>query len=74
LRARLSSTFVVFWDDRVMAKGYRPVARDQALLLPPDMREWLPEGHPVWLVIAAVADYPRKIIHDHEIHVGCTSG
>ena len=37
-----------------MAKRYRPVARDQAFLLPPDMREWLPAGHPVWLVIEVV--------------------
>ena len=34
-----------------MAKGYRPVRRDQPFLLPPDMREWLAEAHPVWLVI-----------------------
>jgi transposase len=40
-----------------MAKGYRPVDRDQPFLLPPDMREWLPAGHPVWLVIAAVEDH-----------------
>ena len=37
-----------------MAKRYRPVDRDQAFLLPPDMREWLPAGHPVWLVIGVV--------------------
>jgi len=37
-----------------MAKGYRPVRRDQPFLLPPDMREWLPEDDPVWLVIEAV--------------------
>ena len=37
-----------------MAKGYRPVLRDQPFLLPPDMREWLPAGHAVWLVIRAV--------------------
>src|ERR1700727_3496082 len=37
-----------------MAKGYRPVDRDQPFLLPPDMREWLPAGHAVWLVIEAV--------------------
>jgi transposase len=29
--------------------------RDQALLLPPDLREWLPEGHLAWFVIDAVA-------------------
>jgi transposase len=37
-----------------MAKGYRPVDRDQPFLFPPDMREWLPAGHPVWLVIRVV--------------------
>jgi|SRR5271165_871561 len=37
-----------------MAKRYRPVPRDQAFLLPPDMREWLPADHPVWLVIEVV--------------------
>jgi transposase len=40
-----------------MAKGYRPVRRDQPFLLPPDMREWLPEDHPVWLVIRVVSDH-----------------
>ncbi|MGO8961749.1 MAG: transposase [Streptosporangiaceae bacterium] len=37
-----------------MAKRYRPVPRDQPFLLPPDMRDWLPTGHPVWLVIEVV--------------------
>ena len=40
-----------------MAKGYRPVDRDQPFLFPPDMREWLPADHPVWLVITVVADH-----------------
>jgi|HubBroStandDraft_3_1064219.scaffolds.fasta_scaffold43849_1 transposase len=40
-----------------MAKGYRPVGRDQPFLLPPDMREWLPGDHPVWLVIRVVDDH-----------------
>src|SRR5262249_57018208 len=40
-----------------MAKGYRPVCRDQPFLLPPDMRDWLPPDHPVYLVIAAVEDH-----------------
>jgi transposase len=40
-----------------MAKGYRPVDRDQPFLLPPDMREWLPAGHPVWLVIRVVDEH-----------------
>jgi transposase len=40
-----------------MAKGYRPVDRDQPFLFPPDMREWLPADHPVWLVITVVEDH-----------------
>ena len=28
-----------------MARGYLPYDIDQRLLLPPDMRDWLPEGH-----------------------------
>jgi transposase len=40
-----------------MAKGYRPVSRDQPYLLPPDMRDWLAPGHPVWLVISVVGDH-----------------
>src|SRR5580693_8478414 len=40
-----------------MAKGYRPVGRDQPFLLPPDMREWLPADHPVWLVIRVVGEH-----------------
>ena len=46
-----------------MAKGYRPVIRDQGFLLPPDMRDWLPEGHPVWLVIEAVAQLDTSAFH-----------
>jgi transposase len=38
----------------LVAKGYRPVNRDQQFLLPPDMREWLPATHPVWTVIEIV--------------------
>jgi transposase len=38
-----------------MAKGFRPVERDQVFLLPPDMRDWLEPGHLVWFVLDAVA-------------------
>jgi transposase len=37
-----------------MAKWFRPVRRDETLLLPPDMRDWLPADHLVWFVIATV--------------------
>jgi transposase len=46
-----------------MAKGYRPVDRDQPFLLPPDMREWLPADHGVWLVIAAVGQLDTAVLH-----------
>ena len=34
----------------MMAKTFRPYAPDQMLLLPPSLREWLPEDHPVYFV------------------------
>ena len=45
------------------AKGYRPVDRDQPFLLPPDMRQWLPAGHAVWLVIEAVGVLDTSAFH-----------
>jgi transposase len=46
-----------------VAKGYRPVDRDQPFLLPPDMREWLPAGHAAWLVIEAVRLLDTSVFH-----------
>ncbi|HEY4462203.1 MAG TPA: transposase [Streptosporangiaceae bacterium] len=46
-----------------MAKGYRPVDRDQGFLLPPDMREWLRDGDPVWVVIEAVRMLDTSAFH-----------
>lgn len=37
-----------------MAKSYRPVLRDQPMLLPVDMRQWLPPDHLVWFVLDVV--------------------
>lgn len=37
-----------------MAKAFRPVLRDQPMLLPVDMREWLPADHLVWFVLDTV--------------------
>jgi transposase len=48
---------MIVWENRGMEKGHRPVRRDQPFLLPPDMREWLPAEHPVWLVITAVDEH-----------------
>lgn len=46
-----------------MAKGYRPVVRDQVFLFPPDMREWLSPDHPVWTVIAIVERLDTSAFH-----------
>ena len=35
---------------RAMAKTYRPYVPEQDLLLPPSLRDWLPEGHLAFFV------------------------
>ena len=37
-----------------MAQNFLPCDRDQELLLPPSLREWLPEDHLAWFVLDAV--------------------
>src|ERR1700733_12570 len=46
-----------------MAKGYLRVDRDQPFLLPPDMRQWLPADHVVWLVIEAGGRLDTSAFH-----------
>src|SRR5919204_2259891 len=38
-----------------MGQNFLAADREQAFLLPPDVRDWLPEGHFAWFVIDAVA-------------------
>ena len=38
-----------------MAQNFIGCGRDQSFLLPPDVRDWLPEGHLVWFVLDVVA-------------------
>src|SRR5919202_948508 len=38
-----------------MPQNFLSCDRDQELLLPPSLREWLPDGHLAWFVIDAVA-------------------
>src|SRR5688572_27717893 len=44
-----------------MAKGYRPVLRDQPFLLPVDMREWLPADHLAWFVLDVVEQLDTSV-------------
>ncbi len=39
-----------------MAQNFIAVDRDQVFLMPPSLRDWLPEGHLVWCVLDAVAE------------------
>jgi transposase len=45
-----------------MAKGYLPYDVDQRLLLPPDLREWLPEGHLALFLLDVVAELDLSAI------------
>jgi transposase len=37
-----------------MPQNFVECAREQAFLMPPDPRDWLPEGHLVWFILAPV--------------------
>lgn len=39
-----------------MAQNFLPCDREQELLLPPSLREWLPEDHLAWFVLDAVGE------------------
>jgi transposase len=43
-------------DDFAVAQNFIECGREQAFLLPPDIREWLPENHLAWTVLDAVAE------------------
>ena len=53
-----------------MAKRYRPVNRDRPFLFPPDMRDWLPPEHAVWLVIRVVEDHLDTSVFHAARHTG----
>jgi transposase len=46
-----------------MAKGYRPYLPEQDLLLPPSLRDWLPENHLVYFVSDVVDQLDLSKIH-----------
>jgi transposase len=39
-----------------MGQNFIACDRDQSFLMPPDVRQWLPEGHLAWFVLDAVAE------------------
>jgi transposase len=48
---------IMLWDDRWVGRRFVSPDRDQQFLLPPDMREWLPPEHAVWVVLDAVGQF-----------------
>jgi len=46
-----------------MPKGYRPYIPEQDFLLPPSLREWLPEGHLAYFVSDMVDQLDLSAIH-----------
>jgi transposase len=48
-----------------MPKGYRPYLPDQDLLLPPSLRDWLPEDHLVYFVSDVVEQLDLSAIHEY---------
>ena len=43
-------------DHAGMAQNFIESAREQGFLLPPDVRDWLPDDHLAWFVIDSVAE------------------
>jgi transposase len=50
-------------DSDLVAKRYLPVRRDEPMLLPPDVREWLPADHVVWFLLDVVAALDTSVLH-----------
>ena len=46
-----------------MAKGYRTYLPEQDLLLPPSLREWLPENHLAYFVSDVVDQLDLSAMH-----------
>ena len=47
-----------------MSKAFRPYSLDQRLLLPPDLREWVPEDDLVWFISDTVDELDLSAIVD----------
>ena len=58
--AGLSGGVMSLWG---MAQNFLSCDREQGLLLPPDLGEWLPAGHLAWFVIATVAELDLSVIY-----------
>jgi transposase len=46
-----------------VAREYRPVDRGQQFLLPPDLRDWLPQEHLAWFVLRVIEEMDTAPFH-----------
>src|ERR687888_395397 len=46
-----------------MAHNFLRVERDQPFLLPPDLRDWLPDGHLAWFVLDVVDQLDLTLLY-----------
>src|SRR5437588_8615858 len=46
-----------------MAMNFLACDREQAFLMPPDPRDWLPEGHLAWFVLASVKEMDQAAFY-----------
>jgi transposase len=54
-----------------MAMNFLTCDREQAFLMPPDPRDWLPEGHLAWFVLASVEQMDLAAFYDSYRADGC---
>src|SRR4029450_10272366 len=50
-------------DSDLVAKRYLPVRRADLMLLPPDVRDWLPADHVVWFLLDVIAALDTSALH-----------
>lgn len=43
-----------------MPQNFMPCDREQSMLLPPDLRDWLPDGHLAWFVLEVVEELDQR--------------
>jgi hypothetical protein len=46
-----------------MPQNFLECDREQVFLLPPDPRDWLPEGHLAWFVLASVEEMDLDVFY-----------
>ncbi len=57
-----------------MPQNFIECDREQSFLLPPDVREWLPEGHVAWFILDTVEALdlePFYAVYRAQQPVGC---